>query len=180
MDDIQFWIYIIFAIIYVVARALKKKPQPEETQGPVEQAPPRRSVTFEELLREFSENAKRAQEPEEAEVVEEKPIRRLSEEIRAEEKSVPKKKKEVFEEGRTMAFADDESKRVYEESIRMAEGASISFEPDEKYKARFGGLKKREEAASENPIAADVLSMLQDADGAKRAVIMAEVLNRKY
>lgn len=179
MDDIQFWIYIIFAIIYVVARALKKKPKPEENEGPVLQAPPRRTVTFEELLREFSENAKKTQEPEEAEVVEaEKPIRRLSEEIRAVEKRAPKK--EAFEEGRTVMFADAESRRVYEESIRMAEGASIAFEPDEKYKARFGGLKKRDEGAVENPIAADVLAMLQDTDGAKRAVIMAEVLNRKY
>jgi hypothetical protein len=33
---------------------------------------------------------------------------------------------------------------------------------------------------SKNEVAAEIMEMLQDADGAKKAVILSEIFNRKY
>lgn len=172
MDDIQFWLYLLFAVIYFISRSFKKKEPaqpPRRVNRPdyEQETPPRKAVTFEELLREFTEAREEKEPTREVVVEEEKPAIR----------EIPKKKP-VFEEGRTQFFADEESRRVYEESIKMAEGADIRFERDDHFKTKLRSRSEQEE--SSGSFASDLRDMLREGDGAKRAVVLAEILNRKY
>ena len=59
MDDIQLWIYILFAIIYFVARGMLKKTKtklPSQPQSSLETEvnPSQQPVSFEELLQEIT------------------------------------------------------------------------------------------------------------------------------
>lgn len=70
MDNFQFWLYVIVAVIYVISRAMKKsnrrgqappsRERPGQDAGPSESMPP---MTFEELLREITEGKKAKSQP---------------------------------------------------------------------------------------------------------------------
>ena len=57
----------------------------------------------------------------------------------------PQVEESIRLEGERRTFADDESRKVYEESIKMAEGADLEFKPDEHYRSPriFKGRKIR-------------------------------------
>jgi hypothetical protein len=77
------------------------------------------------------------------------------------------------------SFADDESRKVYEESIRMAEGADIQFDPDESF--RSVKLKSTTQyKPEENEFVKEIRNTLSSPSDARKAVILAEILNRKY
>lgn len=168
MEDFSFWWYIIAAVIYFLTRGKKKKEQPTSRPG-TERNPPQtqQPKSFEELLREITEGP-REESPE--------PVRQEPVVIKPEPVKEPETQRL---EGERRAFADDESKRVYEESIKMAEGADIAFEPDEHFKAPrlFKGSEQEDE---ETTSLADELREGFDMDEAKKAVIYAEILNRRY
>lgn len=166
MDDFSFWWYIIAAVIYFLTRGKKKKEQPKSRPGS-ENNPPRPSQpkSFEDLLREITEGRQEEEEPayeQEPVVVQEK--NKMEDATRL--------------EGERRAFADDESKRVYEESIKMAEGSDIEFGASENYKQpRL--FKKDVEEEEEWTIADEIRDGL-NSDEAKKAVIYSEILTRKY
>lgn len=171
MDDIQFWLYLLFAIIYFISRSLKKKGAPKPPERPQasnpQQSGRRKPVTFDELLREFTEG--REEEQEVVRELEEKPR-----EIHVEEKI----RRPAFEEGVSRTFSDEESRRVYEESIRRAEGATLELKHDEDFRS---GLKSRyQEEQQESGLAAEIKAMLRDPEDIRKAVILSEILNRKY
>ncbi len=173
MDDIQFWLYLAFAAIYFITRMMKKKNAPEPTQGderePVHTERRNKPVSFEDLLKEFTEGK---QEPE-REVPEPVEARQLVKEREWVEQQKPKE----FEEGRTRRFADEESRRVYQESIKLAEGADLEFKRDEHFKSK---MQREQDEGDGQSLGADIKSMLQDTNSAKKAVILSEILNRKY
>lgn len=176
MDDIQFWLYLVFAVIYFISRSMKKKNPPKPQSRPQQQASEpaerrNRPVTFEELLQEFTEGKSQPKEAQQPEPVE---ATQVVKERKWQEENKPKE----FEEGRTRRFSDEESRKVYEESIKRAEGAELEFKRDEHFQSKLKSRAKREAEGSE--VAADVLAMLQDQDQAKRAVVLSEILNRKY
>jgi len=163
MEDFNFWWYIIAAVIYFLTRGKKKKnagkPPAETTSGAPNNAP----KSFEELLKEITEGRNAEKEEEQR-----KPIV---------EEQVAKEEKEIRLEGRRRVFADDESRKVYEESIKMAEGADLSFERDDKFKAP-SSLKK--EASTTVKSYAEELMDGFDTDEARKAVIYSEIFNRRY
>ncbi len=180
MDDIQFWVYLIFGGIYLVSRILKKKggdavphkPARRHTSAP--SGGTNKPVSFEELLKEFTEGS--ATE----EMKEEQPEPVDSSEVLRRRQWAPKEEsRPSYEsEGRTRVFADDESKRVYEESIKNAEGADLAFERDDHFKIKL--KSKSTEEAPTPELASEITNMLRDSDEAKKAVILGEILNRKY
>ena len=96
-------------------------------------------------------------------------------------KPVPVKKKPKFEEGRSRKFADEESRRVYEESIKRAEGAKIEYKPDEhfassKLRSSFENIEEEEES----PLVSEVRDMLSTPESARQAIVLQQILNRKY
>lgn len=168
MDDFNFWWYIIAAVIYFLTRKKKKKEQPSNRPGS-ENNPPKNQQpkSFEDLLREITEGRNES-EP----VIEQEPVV-----IEQEERSI--QDENIRLEGNRRAFADDESRRVYEESIKMAEGADLEFEPDEHFRAPslFKGSKNDDE--EEWTIADEIRDGLNSSE-ARKAVIYSEILNRKY
>ena len=170
MDDFNFWWYIIAAVIYFLTRSKKKKQQPKRSTsrpGTENQPPKGQPKSFEELLKEITEG--RTVEEEEVEpTFSQEPVV-----IREEDRE-----ESIRLEGEKRTFADDESRRVYEESIKMAEGADIAFEPDDDYRKStlFKGSKEEEE---ERTIADEIRDGLST-DEAKKAVIYSEILSRRY
>ncbi|RED96113.1 hypothetical protein [Marinoscillum furvescens] len=176
MDDIQFWLYLVFGAIYFITRSLKKKNPPQPKSRPQQQTDEstqrrNRPVTFEELLQEFTEGKSTPKEEEKPEPVE---ATQVVKERKWQEENRPKE----YEEGKTRRFSDEESRKVYEESIKRAEGTELEFKRDEHFQSKLKSRAKRE--SESNEVAADVLAMLQDQDQAKRAVVLSEILNRKY
>ena len=168
MDDFNLWWYLIAAVIYFLTRGRKKK-QPNKAPRPgTENTPPveSRPKSFEELLREITEGP---QEAEEEQVKEEPQVIPSNRE--------PQKPRTIQQEQNRRAFADDESKRVYEESIKMAEGADLEFAPEEPF--RTGRLFKDKNEEEEKSFAQELMDGF-DADEAKKAVIYSEIFNRKY
>ena len=171
MDDFNFWWYIIAAVIYFLTRSKKKKPQ--ESRPGSENNPPstQRPKSFEELLREITEGARTEEAPKESK---QEPV------VITQPESPPKEQDQeaIRLEGERRAFADEESRRVYEESIKMAEGADIAFERDEHFRQSrlFRGDPQEED---ERSYAVELMDGF-DADEAKKAIIYAEILNRRY
>jgi hypothetical protein len=65
MDDVGTIVYIIFLVLYLMSRALKKKgsgkkstPPTSPTGAETREQPERQPMTFEELLKEFTEERK--------------------------------------------------------------------------------------------------------------------------
>ncbi|XOV95083.1 MAG: hypothetical protein ACFHWX_10300 [Bacteroidota bacterium] len=176
MDDIQTWIYIIIGIIYFIVRSLKKKtpnsseqPMPRSSQPQQSDTQRRKPLTFEELLKEFT-NPEAGQDTEEA-------IEEVEEVERPERERV---REEFATEGSTRRFSDEESKRVYEESIKKAEGFKIDYSTDEKYHTEKLKAILHDHEEEESTFADDIKEMFNDPQDAKKAVVLSEILNRKY
>ncbi|WP_436516530.1 hypothetical protein [Ekhidna sp. To15] len=166
MDDFSFWWYIIAAVIYFLTRGKKKKEQPNERPGSENNPPTNKPKSFEDLLKEITEGR-----PEEEPIIQQEPVVIDTRESEKESQSL---------EGERRVFADDESRKVYEESIKMAEGADIEFAPDENFQEPrlFKGTDKDEEE-EEWSIADEIRDGL-NSEEAKKAVIYSEILTRKY
>ena len=168
MEDLKIWVYVIIGAIYLISRAMKKKePENQKPRSPLETedevGPARKApASFEDLLREFSQEQQETprRTVQEADVVDD-PKPAVEETIRL--------------EGEKRHFADEESRAIYERSIQEAEGAHISYERDEHFKMK--GLEKEE---SHNEFASDLKKMLQSPTDAKKAVVLSEILNRRY
>lgn len=182
MDNIQFWLYLGFGLIYFITRQMKKKKKQAEEARTGEQPtekPFKKPVTFDELLKEFT------QEPEEETPVDDyaeqqrriEEARKEQEEASLRRRENEEKKRLIEQDHTSRRFADEESRMIYEKSIAQAEGADLKFERDEHFKTAVNIKDKEEE---EDTFGSEILSMLQDADQAKKAVVLSEILNRKY
>ncbi len=173
MEDNKIWFYIIAAVIYFLTRKKKKKqqqkqPQPEvarESNRPQQQKKP---VSFEDLLKEITEGREEELSEPEVQVIEPEPVI---------EEGKPRKEKD-----RVRHFADDESRRIYEESITHAQefepGHDHKFEPDDDYAS---SKLFKEHMVDEGPTIADeIRESLQSTDSARKAIIYSEILNKKY
>lgn len=170
MEDFNFWWYIIAAVIYFLTRGRKKK-QANKPSRPGQESNPQpksRPKSFEDLLREITEGSggQEPQEPTQEPVV-----------VKSDPKPAFDSEESFKNEGRNRAFADDESRRVYEESIKMAEGADLEFAPDDNFKS--DRLFKKEDTSAEKTFAQELMDGF-DADEAKKAIIYTEIFNRKY
>ena len=169
MDDFNFWWYIIAAVIYFLTRKKKKqsqsKPKPNTENIPTPKSPPR---SFEELLQEITEGRVTKKAEQGATEIDKK----------KEESLASPEKLTGSESHERRVFADDESKRVYDESIKMAEGAVIDFERDDNFKVTkistiHSGDKKSTSYAEELMDGFNI-------DEAKKAIIYNEIFSRKY
>lgn len=168
MEDFSFWWYIIAAVIYFITRGKKKKGQPNSRPGSENNPAPSQPKSFEDLLKEITEGRPEEEQP----TIEQEPVV-------IEKQEVEEKNHRL--EGERRAFADDESRRVYEESIKLAEGADLEFAPDNKYKEPrlFKGATREEAIEDEWSIADEIRDGLNSSE-AKKAVIYSEILNRKF
>jgi hypothetical protein len=174
MDDIQVLLYIVIGLFYFISKFIKKKPVPQKSvqkpaSGGSDTNAPQRPLTFEELLKEFTQ-------PQQQE-------RRV--EVEEDEEEFI----DVRDEGRKNAepaykpdytFSDAETQRNFEQSQRLAAASKRIEEQGIEQDMTFKPYKMPSRSEQKNDVAAGVMEMLRDSDGAKKAVILAEIFNRKY
>lgn len=179
MDNIQFWLYLIIGAIYLISR-MKKKPQSEEPQDipsyepekpvkrfeqpPAKPAPTAKALTFEELLKEITEGKA---ESTTAEVVD------YDDDLKSEEKDLEEvdydyRKKDsiyqVYDNAKAQAF----NRASLEETMKL-EDTEVTY-------SRFKGFELEEK----EDLLAKYLADLKDPEGFKKAVVMGEILNRRF
>lgn len=168
MDDII--IYLIFLAFALLSRFLTKKKKdqaPPPTQGPRSEQGPEKSYerpkSFEELLREFSEGpqeAPRGAEPEE------------------------EYEHAYEEEGYEEEYSrDEEAREVYDRSVKQAKNLKTIDElvDYDQVKTTLDEKKfKPYDVEKKESLADSIRRDLQNPHEVRKAVIYAEILNRKY
>lgn len=187
MDNFQFWFYIIVAVIYVISRVLKKKDQapgnlpdndrPFTSSENTGSGKGERPLTFEELLKEITESKKE---------IPGKPYQQPS--------AIPKRQAEYVdydddlgEEAQDLEDVDYDHKKkdnvyeVYENAKKQAflqpslEETLKVLDTDMKY-----GRFKEFESERQQSVLNDYLKEFRDPEGLKKAVVMSEILKRKF
>lgn len=180
----QYWIYVIIAIVYAIIKAVKKKEEgkPSEipdrrqereakynTSPPVERP---KQLTFEELLKEITES-KKPQRTSYQPVQPKAEYVDYDEEIEEEEKDLEdvnydhrKRDKlyDVYEEAKRQAF----ERPSLEETMKVTDT-----------NVQFGKFKVFEQDKQRN-LLAEYTKDFQDGEGLKKAVVLTEILNRKF
>ncbi|HEY5916597.1 MAG TPA: hypothetical protein VIU13_04325 [Chryseolinea sp.] len=177
MDSFQFWLYVIIGLIYLVSRMRKKKA--DQSPGPVnanEERPfsssPRhegnkpKQLSFEELLKEITESKQQRQPMEEPVVDYDENLEEEEKDLEDEEYDYRKQNKtyEVYEEAKKQAFY----RPSLEETMKLQDTV-----------VNFGKFKEFEKRAETN-LAAEYLKEFHDTDSLKKAVVMSEILKRKF
>lgn len=181
MDE-KYWFYLIIGIIYGVTRLLKKKPEAQTDEPKRTSSQPNRrqqrqvtekpkQLTFEELLREIQE-AKQAQKPvyeptPKAEYVdydddlkeEEQDLETIEDEVKSFERS-----NKVYEDAKRQAFA----RPSLEETMSIKDT-----------RVEFGKFQVFQQEKKKN-LLEEYTKDFRDPAGLKKAVVMAEILNRKF
>jgi len=165
-DSLQVIIYIVFLAIYIISRALKSKKKPlpskprEEIHGDTEteEAPP---LSFEDILRELTTGQKSQRR---------EPLPQKS--------KVPDKREYEFNDD---VPDDDEIQEVYEESVRKAKAYKTIDEIVELDDTSLVFKEyEKEKEEDRNPFAREIRSMLQNPEDARKAIILKEILDRKF
>lgn len=165
-DNLQIIIYIIFFAIYLLSRALRNKnkqaprPRPTQENRGEEESAGEQPMTFEDILRELT----------------------TGEKSRGRQGAKPKPKPVKREyEFRGDYPDDDEIQEVYEESVKKAQNLKTL---NERIELKEPALKFKEyddtKKEAVNPFAEEIRNMLRNPDDAKKAIILKEILDRKF
>lgn len=169
MDNLENYLYVLFAVIYIVsriikARSKKNKEQQPQSQGQASRAPhpqnqpkPKKAFSFEDILKEFEKNLAGEEEHE-------KPL--PVEEIRYEQPA-PVPVKQVKESPKPYDAYQGAPYRSIKEEIEIDKEKDSSFVRSENYSIK-------------SSVASEYVKMLQDPQGFKNAIVMSEIINRKY
>lgn len=158
-DNLLFYLVVIGIGLLSQLFGKKKKNLPED--GPEESSRP--EITFEDLLREFKSKQDPAPAPKE--------IRRESVEIEK-----PREKSYEFSESR-FPDDDDEIDNVYQNAIKDAQRKLN----DPEVHPEFSHFKEYDsDKTQENDTLAEIKESLSDRNSLVKALILSEILNRKY
>ena len=161
--DFENIFYVILAVIYFLSRVFKKRKEvpPAESEGQ-EQQTGRKPISFEDLLKEFGvEEEEQKPQLEEAEVEEE-----------------DARETQSIEEEYRSRYSDEEAQSIFEKSIKEAE--EVKGEQVVNESLTFKEFKPYQEQKDSNEFAEEINDLLQSEDGGKKAIVLAEILNRKY
>lgn len=181
MEDYKILIYIVLSILYFLfkARGKKKKPvtrkntQPQSADQTTEQK--RRPKSFEELLAELSgEN----QGKEETSQYEDEEILSDKEEIKSLSEQVDERPMHQEVSQKDYENADETLKELYKKGERLK---SIDQLVDiEEVSTQSNRFKEFDDNVDDNQFAREIREGLSDPESAKKAIVYAEILNRKY
>jgi hypothetical protein len=159
MDDFKVLLYVVFGAIWLISRIMKSRKkqnaQKEQSDQPYEE--PKKEVSFEDLLKEFTQGG-----------VEEK------KEISYEEPETYEESTEA--EAISWKGSDEEATSVYEKSIRDAETIDMTDQGHNHHLKRFAVFEEEEE----DTFLADLKADLSEEGGLKKAIIYKEILDRKH
>lgn len=197
MDSLQFWLYVIIGVIYLISQVRKKSreqmPQGKPASKPTSQAgtpttpwksettstqpaSSQKPMTFEELLREITEG-KASKEPTYEEPYKQPEYIDYDDDIEDEEEA-------VLEESRGETFTDYRQTDTFKlfEDAKNYDYEANSLENTLKLESvdmRFGKFKEFETENQRN-LLEEYTADLRDPDGFKKAVILSEILNRRH
>jgi hypothetical protein len=183
MRDVQFWLYVIVGVIYLLSR-LRKKPdekpkdlpnyRPESPVQKYEQpsakptVSPGKALTFEELLREISESKSPAPAPQPRQEYVDYDDNLGEEAQDLEEVGYDYRKKDkiydVYEDAKKQAF----NRLSLEETMKVGDTDM-----------KFGKFKEFEQEAKRD-LMKEYLADFKDPEGMRKAVVMSEILQRKF
>lgn len=168
MEDYKFLIYIVLAIVYYVFKGFGNKKKPVTRRKADSDFDPQttgKPKSFEEILRELSGEAPQR----ELEFEEAKP---LSEQV--EERVLDQKV-----DGDDYENADDTLKELYRkgERLKTIDELVDLKEVEKEETSRFNSFALEED---DNEFAREIREGLSDPESARKAIIYAEILNRKY
>lgn len=187
MDNLQFWIYIIIAVIYAVSRAIKKgkqsaeqgRPERKDFETSEDGGTVEKPMSFEDLLREITE-AKKPKPKQVTYTNPEKPISKpqpayvnydddLKDEAEGlEDVNYDYKNKDkiydIYEKAKQEAFL----KPSLEESL-AGKKKDVDYGRFKEF-----SIKKR------STILDEYVAELKKPSGFKKAVVMSEILNRRF
>ena len=181
--DTQFWIYIIIGVIYFLSKLLKKREQaPGEApdtkqpsgrrQARMEETTEKpRQMTFEELLREITEG-KQAPTPE-PQRSEEPRYESFDNDLGEEARSLERVDFDEAENARIFQKYEEakdlaNQRRSLEETLRL-EDTLVDFK-------RFEAFEKK----VKRNVLQDYVKIIRDPERLKQAVVMSEILKRKF
>lgn len=176
MEDYKILIYIVLSILYFLfkGRGKKKKPvtrkETDSQQAEQRSNDKRRPKSFEELLAELS-GENQAMEGEDEILRESEEIRSLSDQV--DERPMHQEvSREDYEN------ADETLKELYKKGEKLK---SIDELVDiEEVTTQSNRFKEFEDDSNENQFAQEIREGLSDPENAKKAIVYAEILNRKY
>jgi len=160
MEDIQLILYIVFVVIALLARAFKSKNKaksrpPVQTNSNESKKPKPKS--FEDLLKDF-ENAS------------------------SEKEETPKDIEGEYETFDNDYSSDEIAEEVYQNSVREAKELKTIDElvdlEDDRHTGNFRHFDGY--AEPEEDVRNEYQKLLESPEGAKQAIILSEIINRKY
>jgi hypothetical protein len=172
MDNIENYLYILFALIYIISRVIKARskqkqqgsPKQPQQQTPVSkpvqqqnQPPRKKAFSFEDILKEFEKNL-------------------AGEEESAYEKPLPVKEIK-YEKPRPIPVKEVEKKPNPYDAYKSTSYKSIKEEIESDRKSSF---TRSENYSIKDDVAGEYVKMLQDPQGFKNAIVLSEIINRKY
>jgi hypothetical protein len=176
--DIQFWVWLIVIVITLIARANKKKPQPFEQESNLPPNSPSndtKPVTFEDLLKEIQ--AAKTPKPVAVSNAPKKVVQPkydfedYDDDLQDEGKSLEKAPSysedtiyETYENAKKAAF----SRASLEETMKVGD-TEMKF-------GQFKEFKKRDAKA----LASEYADELRNPKGFKKAMILSEILNKRF
>ena len=182
MEDYKILIYIVLSILYFIFKGIGKKKKPvtrkegssqsKETNSEQKRGP----KSFEELLAELSgENQQHREETpsnEEGEILtDSEDIKPLSDQV-AERPINQEVSQEDYEN------ADETLKELYKKGEKLKSiDELVDIEEVSTQSNRFSEFDEKKE---ENLFAQEIREGLSDPESAKKAIVYAEILNRKY
>jgi hypothetical protein len=178
--DIQFWVWLIVIVITLIARASKKKPQPfdsDQGQSQDTTAETTRPVSFEDLLREI-QAAKAPKQKPAVPVQVPKQVAPSKYDFEDYDDNLGEESKSLE---RTDYYADDKIYDTYE-NAKKAAFSRASLEDTMKVEdteVRFNQFKEYSKKEGKG-LASQYAKELQNPQSFKRALILSEILNKRF
>ena len=168
MDNLENYLYVFFAVIYIISRIIKARskqkhvdsPAPQDHQAQHEvvktQPSPKKAFSFQDILKEFEKNLA-GEQPVEEEVFPVEEIRHTT--------PIPISAEKI-----------DKTPELYKSHQRASYNSplqSLSLKEDELF-------TRSDKYSLKQNLVSEYVTMLQDPDGFKKAIILSEIINRKY
>lgn len=170
MDNIETYLYIALAVIYILSRVLKArkqnaptrpvppKSQSKPTASTQQQPRPRKAFSFEDILKEFEKNL-------------------VGEEF-TDEKAMPVE--EIDYEKPKAKISKKVEQDLVVNPYQAYEGASYESPDYNKELLMHEDFSRNENFSIAKDISNQYMEMLRDPEGFKNAIVLSEIINRKY
>ena len=167
MENLETYLYVFFAVIYIISRIIKARSKQNQQQKPVPArqqqrqarpvhttSRPKKAFSFDDILKEFEKNLS-GEKPVEEEVFPVKEIKH--EKPAAVAVKTSKKQPNPYQRYKHKTYKDGK------EIIRK----KTEFVRNEKF-------------AIKEDVASEYVKMLRDPEDFKNAIVLSEIINRKY